>query len=220
MNSQQADELASEIVSSCILDPGESILAVHAGPAAVLLETIYRGLRFEVARAATSDGPGSGYALYTVRESATDGRARPEGIAQLPGGERYHLNDPEGFRAFFAAARTLIEPLDFASLLATFQSEAPVAERVIAAYGDLAWLFPGANLAASLHLSLPVIEGTPEAAFQMRFCTLYLDRDPRDRFTKVNLNRWRVAATAEGVLSWAVEPLARNLDSPVFRPQG
>jgi hypothetical protein len=216
IDDQHPAAVASRLVSTFLLSQGETILETRVGAAGVLVCTSDRTWMVTALEEAKNFHRGPGYQLYDIHDADMDGPTRSEGVAVLPGGEMFHLNQAAGLQAFFDAVRATLTAEELAALIAFYQSDAPGVESVVADHGDLAWLFPAAQPIPIPALSLPEVEGSPAGSLRLRFCTLYLADDPLDSFTKVNLNRWQV--TANGGLTWEVHALARDLNSPRFRP--
>lgn len=209
-------DLARRAVERYLLDPGEAIDGVEEGTAATIVRAGGRTWSVREIDRARQFARSPGYTLIDITRGVIDGY-RADGVAALADGLLFHLNDAEEFRAFFAAARGLLTPRETAGLLAFYQSEAPAAESLVVGDGDVEWLFPAATPGA-LDALLPQFGVGDDGSLDLAYCTLYLAPDPADRFTRVNLNRWHVGAAADGPLTWTVEPLARNMDSPRYRP--
>lgn len=212
----EATEQLRAAVARYALPPGIPLTGWRVGAAGVRITTPAEIL---IARPVTG-GPhflcDLGYRLYDVEPAGADPAGRSVGIALLPDGLSYHLNDAAGFRAFYAALQDRLSGAEVAGLLAWYQSGAPGAERLVISEEDVAdTLGPLDRLTYSALFRAPVWE-TASGARALAFTTFFLSRDAPDRIYQGNLNAWTAEAGEMSRLTWASRPLARGLPSPRY----
>lgn len=210
---------AKHIVERYMLEPGQRITDVIVGQAAVKVSTKYRWWLVRPIEEGADLVKSQGYKLYDVQSSVrTFPRSRSHGVAILDEGEMFLLDDEEGFRSFFRQAHALLEPLELATLLAHYQSQAEGNEKVIVQLQDLTGLITEEQISSIVEFTLPDVTTHEDGSMAIHFSTFYLAPAPPDYVIRVNLNRWLVNAGADGELDWTVRDIARNLESPRYAP--
>jgi|GEM_PF-2266697 hypothetical protein len=214
-----AEDDVRRIITHYFLVSGEAITGVEQGRAALIVSAGARSWTARVIERGRNFQRSAGYTLYRITpELVSDPPTGGDGFAVLPGGHTFHLNDQAGFQAFYASARTLLQPLELACLLAWYQSPTSAGEAVIAETAELDGLLTPAQVAALPHLTSLLIDRQADGGLVLLFCTYSVSAEPPDYLYRVDLYRWRVEADASGELTWVSWPLARRLDSPRYTP--
>lgn len=210
---------AKHIVERFMLQPGQRITNVTVGRAGVKVSTKYRWWLVRPVEEGANLVKSQGYKLYDVESSVrTFPRSRSHSVAILDEGEMFLLDDEEGFRSFFRQVHSLLEPLELATLLAHYQSQAEGNEKVIVQLQDLKGLITEEQISNIAGFTLPDVTSHRNGSMTIHFSTFYLAPAPPDYVIRVSLNRWLVNAGAEGELDWTVRDIARNLESPRYAP--
>lgn len=206
-----------QIITRYFLASDEVITDVERGKAALVVSTGARAWMVRAIEQARNFERSPGYVLYRVTpDIISDPPAGGDGFAVLPDGRTFHLNEPAELRAFYAAARALLQPQELACLLAWYQSPTPAGEALIADIKELDGLLTPAQVAALPYLTSLLIDRQADGGLVLLFSTFSLSAEPPDYQYRVDLYRWRVEAGAGGELAWASWPLARRLDSPRY----
>jgi hypothetical protein len=148
-----------------------------------------------------------GYNLYAVEKFGLPPEVPEKGVAVLPDGSMFHLNDEHELRAFYAQAHGLLDPIELANLLAFFQSKSNARETVIASQEHLAHISER-DLASLSGPLLPETTRGEHGELTLSFCTKCVRRA---RGVFIDLNRWRARADAQARLTWSVKTLAQGL---------
>lgn len=204
---------AVKIVSRYFLKPGEVIEDVEEDEGVVFVSARYHSWDVRPIERLQAFVRSPGYELYGVE---TDPHARLHGVAVLPDHRMFHLNDAEEIRAFFAAARSLLAPLEVAVLVVAFQS-AGGGEGIIMRLEELITRLEAKQIAAH-PITPPAVVVGGDGSMNLDFYSMFISRVLGAGF-KVNLNRWHVEASAAGQLDWSVAAVARDLESPFYSPK-
>lgn len=211
------EAVARRSVERYLLAAGERVVACEAGSEAASVETSEREWLVRPLERGRNFQRGSGYALYDVSSHETlHAQGHSHGIALLPDGALFHLNDAEEFRAFFHGSVPPLAALETAALLAFYQSTAEGNESVIVQWADLEGLLYPADRARLPELKLPEVEAWEAGRGWLTCCTLYLYQDARNDELRLGLNRWRAWLDDDHRLAWACEPVARRLRCPRY----
>ena len=197
--------------------PQETILGFTSDRGGLLVRTDAGEWIVQEIEGGANFHPSPGYVLCNVeRPSGLDASPGITGVALLPDGRGFLLSSDAGLRAFWHAARTFVTPLELASLLAWYHSEAGAYETLVLAEDLESLLAPGVRETLSLAVPPDVVQ---KGDFLMlRFATLFLTMDARDHMFRVNLNEWSARCDEGGDLEWFWSPVARALSSPRYPP--
>lgn len=214
--SRPSEEEAKTILRSHVLPPGETIEACGPHPDGLLVRTTRGSWVVHSLEEAKGFTRSPGYTLYRITDA---GERETEllalsGVAVLPSGRTVAIHRAEDFRVFHAEVGERLQPEELAVLLTMFQSEVVEdRERVVLQPEDLALHLDPTSLREHGVLA----PRAPRAAngMDLVFETSFTSSESDDLM--ININRWFVAAHANGSIDWRVEPLARRLPSCMFQ---
>lgn len=216
-------ETAPKVIDRYFLRSDEAIIQASQRGGAVIVASDQRRWQVELFAGDRHLRPGDRFEIVEVRPFIfADPPPRLHGVALLPDGSMFHLNDNGEFKAFWACVHPLLQPLELAALLARYQGKGPSFEQhqnLIVALDDLVGLLEPQQAKAVPELIGVQSSTTAEGVSAVEFCTFYIAQEPADNVFRVGLNRWRVETGAHGQLDWTSGPIARGLDSPRYSPR-
>lgn len=199
-------DVAVRIVERYFLGPREEIVEVRAWGNHVDVSSRYCSWDVQPVEKFRIIDRSAGYDLYGIENAA----GTYYQVAVLPDDRMFYLEDKKELRAFFEAAHRLLAPLEVAALLALNQTEH--AENIIVDFNKLPMWFYEEDIAAYAP-RLPVVTTREDGAMSVDFDTMFTSYKDGDR---ENLNRWHVELSATGQISWKIEAIAKDLESPFF----
>ncbi|MCJ7625190.1 MAG: hypothetical protein MUO76_16965 [Anaerolineaceae bacterium] len=206
---------AQNMIERYFLRPGQVITEVSRLGEAVVVSAGRLGWLVESVGDINSARP-CGYELYEVRINlAADPPPPAHGVAVLPDGEMFHLNDESELRAFFRKVYRTILPLELAGLLTRYQAgDNP--QKEILQRDTLSWWLADDQIEAIDEFTLPLTIRKDNGGLTLDFCALTIDQELPNGMPIIGLNRWCVEVYGEGRLEWSFRPIAGKLDTRIY----
>ena len=206
---------AQKVIEVYFLRPGQVITEVTRLGEAVQISAGRSGWLVETVGDINSIRPW-GYELYEVRLNlAADPPPPADGVAVLPDGEMFHLNDESELRAFFRNVYRTTLPLELTGLLTRYQAgDDP--QKEILQRDTLSWWLADDQIEAIDEFTLPMIIRNDNGGLTLDFCTLTVTQELPNGMPIIGVNRWCVEVYAEGRLEWSFRPIAGGLDSEIW----
>lgn len=198
-------QIARAIVERYFMQPGEQVRAVVERDADVLVDAGAIGWAVSAVDRPDRLEP-SRHRLFEVRpDMDEDPPGPPEGLALLPDGAMFHLNEADDFRAYYRAVGDSLAAVELAFLLATYQAEGAL-HNLIVRSTDMERHVQPVELEAIPGFTAPSEERVGSRRY-LRFCTYAVQQFPGKR-PEILLTRWEAEAR-DGALDWRTQPLAR-----------
>jgi hypothetical protein len=160
------------------------------------------------------------YNLYEVdARNIPTSVLRPDGVAVLSNGQLFRLKLEEEFQAFWQQVWEKVTPIELAELLSRYQGSGKNLERhqnLVFELKDLLGLLKKEQIDAIDNLIPFKISQTNFQIFCLEFCTFYIARTSPDNCYRVSINRWQVNQDKPGQLSWTIQLIAHEMDSPRY----
>ncbi|APR87247.1 hypothetical protein A7982_12596 [Minicystis rosea] len=208
------EERAREIIEKLLITGQNEVVRIERTSDQVLVFT--QGINWSISPP-EADLPKralDGYELYTVDSYAY--RNPPplrQGVARLPDGRMFLLNDAEQLRAFFTAMGGALPPADLAGLLVRFQLGSTTApyQSLVLTPEDLAEKLEPEQIAAIPEL-IP-LQTTPRAdgGLDLDFCAHLRGRRGAPDEGWISVVRWHVEVSASHALTWSSRTIAERL---------
>jgi hypothetical protein len=210
-------ELGRRILERYFLEPDEAVREISDFGQVAIFDTNSVPWRIDRVEDIGSTKPNPAYTLYHVAiNMSAEPPPPPDGIAVLPDGTFFHLNEVLEFRAFWLRVRERVEPVELAVLLVHYLSESPRNQNPVLKREDLSWLIDEHQIESIADFTLPQSRIDDKGSLTLDFCTFYIEQVPPNFVHRVGLNRWHVEADTEGYLDWTIQPIAGGLSSPRY----
>jgi hypothetical protein len=217
-----SEKFSQEIIQRFFLKPGDTITQIQTSNHGVIvkaedwwqIETVTNWFNFT-----KSDE----YKLYEITLYIfSDPPPIPHGVALLPNGSLYYLNQENEFRQFFRQFAHQLPVAELAGLLSRYQGNQAMPgarHSLILQVTDLEKILESDQIATipdlvSLH-SFQIDE-----TCWLKFCTYCLVAEPPQYTYHINVHYWQVKSNHQGELEWSVRVIAHSLDSLWYSRKG
>lgn len=205
---------ARAIIEAFFIEGKNKVVRIEREPDRVIVKTLDMWWRVHHLDGESTRLSLDGYALFAVAQHVS--RYPPilsHGVARLPDGRMFLLDEPEQFRAFYAAMGGALPPADLAGLLVRFQlgSITAPSQHLITALDDLAEELEPEQIQAIPELIPLQVTQREDGGVVLDFCAYLRGRrgDPDSGWIRVV--RWRVEATGAQGLTWSFRTIAERL---------
>jgi hypothetical protein len=193
-------DTAASLVERFVFAPGEVITEVSRRGSELLVSSDRAMWRVREVPPREFVLPEGSPRIFEAQRHLPGALTRVRGIAMLPGGRSFHLNDETGFAGFLGATEPRPDPLALAMLLARYRAPELLGEWPVELVTDEAQLDPGLPPGAPLEL----VADADVVEFTTQF------RSPTEGgAVLLGLDRWRVSLR-DG-LAAEIEELGRAL---------